>query len=350
MAKTTKPKTKPAPKPTAKKPAPKKKPPAPAPPPEPTPTTVDQARLAADMAKADQWEKDEDTLAELGRLHDLLRDRVRTVALRYQTAAYLVGRAGVGKTYHVEQTLNSLPGVSWHYFNARMSPAGLFDIIEQYTDSVIVVDDVPLLFGNKQGIQLLLAMCGGKPGQPRRVTWNVKGERRTTVFTGGLIAISNEVLTRKDPIGEALASRGAALHFDPTDQMIQAQIRALVRQGYGGVPSQECWEVAQFLVQESQASDFRLDLRYYVKAVSDYKYAKEKKAVSDWRDIVRSSLRSLALLGQDQEGGRAKRTAEMKKVVRELEARTDLSAGQRVDEFRRRTGGSQAAYYRFRDH
>jgi hypothetical protein len=308
----------------------------------------EQEALERDIAVIRQWEADEDTLAELNRLNDLIRDRVRTVALRFQTAAYIVGRPGTGKTHTVTHTLEGMVGVGWTYRNARLSPAALYELIEQYQDSVIVIDDVPLLFKNVQAVQILLAAVGGDPGKARRVTYSTKGDHRNCDFRGGIVAISNEPITKKDPLGQALGSRGAALHHEPTDEMMAAMIRTLARESYKGLPVAECREVADFVIRESRAADYRLDLRYFTKGIEDFLYTKTHRAYSDWRELVRSSLKTFALTERVEMSPRDRRSTELRRIVVELEGKKDMTPGQRVDEFKRRTGGSQAAYYRHR--
>lgn len=66
-------------------------------------------------------------LESLERKTQVIRDRVRGVVLGYQTAAYLVGRPGVGKTHAVKEELEKCD-VPFLVKNSRISPMGLFRV------------------------------------------------------------------------------------------------------------------------------------------------------------------------------------------------------------------------------
>lgn len=91
-----------------------------------------------------------EALDQYHRLIALLGDRVRSVAGRFQTAAYLVGRPGGGKTHTACRVLDAC-GADYVLLNGRVTPAALFDAIEGRPDSVAVIDDVPLLFAKPPG-------------------------------------------------------------------------------------------------------------------------------------------------------------------------------------------------------
>ncbi|QDU94130.1 AAA family ATPase [Lignipirellula cremea] len=69
----------------------------------------------------------------------LIRDRAQSVALRYHTAAYLVGRPGTSKTFTVKEVLNRLD-IPFVVRNARMTPMGLFDFLQEHPEHVIVLE------------------------------------------------------------------------------------------------------------------------------------------------------------------------------------------------------------------
>ena len=70
-----------------------------------------------------------------------IRDRVVGVALGYHTACYLVGRPGTSKTFTVLEELERLEeeGTLHAYRNARMTPMGLFDLIAEHPEHVILL-------------------------------------------------------------------------------------------------------------------------------------------------------------------------------------------------------------------
>jgi hypothetical protein len=140
------------------------------------------------QVRAAKRPKASDALDHYHRLIALLADRVRSVAGKFQTGAYLVGRAGSGKTHTVRRVLEEC-GANYVILNGRITPAALYEEIEERADSIVVIDDVPTLFDSQHAAQILLAAIGGDPGTPRRVTYVTKKERRITEFRGGIIAI-----------------------------------------------------------------------------------------------------------------------------------------------------------------
>lgn len=241
-----------------------------------------------------QWPKQKtpapsDDLNHYHRLIGLLADRVRSVAHRFQTGAYVVGRPGSGKTFTVKAVLDEAES-NYVLLNGRVSPAALFDTLEERPDSVVVIDDVPTLFDNLQAAQLLMAAIGGDPGQSRRVTYVTKSNKRVTEFRGGVIAVSNRPL-RHDPVSQALASRLVVLEHEPTDEMLIAFMAAEARKGVKDVLPADSDEVFRYVVAVCRAADYRIDLRYFFKGVEDYRFWKSGACQTDWQSLVRSSMR-----------------------------------------------------------
>ncbi|QDV37620.1 hypothetical protein [Tautonia plasticadhaerens] len=161
---------------------------------------------------------------------DLIRDRTRSMAERYQVGAYLVGRPGSSKTHTVQETLERLD-TPWTYRNSRMSPMGLYCLLEEHPEYTVALDDIHTMFGQDAALQILMGALGGRPGQVRTVAITTKDERKSSEFSGGIIAISNLLLGR-DPLADAVASRVARLEHEPSDEMI-----AIVHPGFWKFPA-----------------------------------------------------------------------------------------------------------------
>jgi hypothetical protein len=222
----------------------------------------------------------------------IIRDRVVSVAAGYATSVYIVGRPGTSKTFTVEEQLAQLD-IPWVCQNARMTPMGLFDFLAEHPEHVVVLDDIGSLFKNEAALQILLAALGGKPGQPRRVTYKSKDQEQRFFFSGGIIAISNVPL-RNDPLAHALGSRITMLEHEPLDEEIAAFMRLLASEGFGELAPKECLDVVEFLINETRNVDQRLDLRHLTKAWQDYRQCVNGHAQTPWQDLVRTSLRKVA--------------------------------------------------------
>ena len=228
-------------------------------------------------------------LASFDRKLELIRDRVKSVAHKYHTAAYLVGRPGTSKTFTVMEELESLE-VPHVIRNARMTPMGLFELLLEHPEHVIVLDDIASLFRQQAALQILMAALDGDPGKPRTITYKSKDKDLSFEFTGGVIAISN-VPFHHDPLVNAVASRVVQLEHEPSDEEIAAFMRSLAEKGYKNLSPEQCHEIVDFIVAETRKHDARLDLRHLTKAYEDRRQWEDGHTSTDWQDLVRTSLR-----------------------------------------------------------
>jgi len=240
---------------------------------------------------------DPDELDALEHRIERIRDRVKSVALAYHTACYLVGRPGTSKTHTVMDELGHLDK-PFAYRNARMTPMGLFDFISEHPEHVLVLDDIGTLFKNDLAMQILMAATGGDPGKPRKVTYKSKDKDYETEFSGGIIAISNVPL-RHDPLAKAFGSRVVVLEHEPTDEEIAAFMLHLATQGYQDMSPEECVEVAAFVVAETRDHDRRLDLRHLTKAWQDFRQDRDGNTGCSWQELVRTSLQKTVSVETD---------------------------------------------------
>lgn len=292
--------------------------------------------------------EDQNHLEAFRQLTDLIRDRTRSVAERYQVGCYLVGRAGTGKTFSVMESLKALKR-PWIIRNSRMSPMGLWSLLEEHPEHTVVLDDISTLLNDVSAQQILMAALGGKPGESRTVTYTTKDkhERKSFEFYGGIIAISNVRLGR-DPIADAVASRLVMLEHEPSDEMIAAFMRQQSLAGYEDMTSVECLEVVEFAIEESRACDYRLNLRIMEKAWQDFRLDKHGKASRTWQDLVRSSLKRILRQDVGKPLRRADRKSAEKQIALDLYRRYPHSSQKhlRDAEWREQTGKAPDSLYR----
>jgi len=242
--------------------------------------------------KADTLSATDDSLVqEFEKKLQVIRDRVGSAAFGYKTGICLAGRPGTSKTFTVKQELERLEEQNL-YRNARMNAWGLFSLLADHPEHLIVLDDITSLFSSKQAMQIFLAALDGTPGKPRPVSYRTKDTEETIQFSGSIIAISNLPL-RSDPHARALGSRIVVLEHEPSDDEISAFMRLLASKGFEDLSPDECMEVAEFIIAETRAHDQRLDLRHLTKACQDYRQCKHGRAKTSWQDLVRTSLRKL---------------------------------------------------------
>jgi hypothetical protein len=203
----------------------------------------------------------------------ILKDRVRSVALGLSNGLYIHGRPGVAKTHLVCTTLQAL-GVPYAYSSGHLTPIGLFSLLDENSDSIIVLDDLSALFYQPTAIGLLLAALGNRPdgSRVRPVRYKTAREDSTIAFRGAIIGISNLRLEdHRRHMLQAFHDRVYVLHFEPSDEQIVAQIFELASKGVRGISPDDCHMVATHLVEQCRLREIRPSIRLFVdKALKDY--------------------------------------------------------------------------------
>src|SRR4051794_7588078 len=118
-------------------------------------------------------------LAELWRRQALIRDHVRGVAFGYSTGLYLYGPPGTAKTQTVRSVLETRVKEIYAYQRGHVTPMGLFELLADPRDEVIVLDDLSNILASSTAVQVLLAALedGSGPDRGRRAEYRRQGER-----------------------------------------------------------------------------------------------------------------------------------------------------------------------------
>jgi hypothetical protein len=309
---------------------------------------VEQLTLSQIVENQDRLRQD------LRRRQGVLRDYVRGVARQYATGLYLFGRPGTAKTYTVRDVLEREVREVFAYRRGHLTPMGLFELIADHPDEVIVLDDLASVFRSEVALQVLLSALEPPRTRDRgrAVVYKRQGHEERVTFRGGIICISNRVLHGEELLG-AFKSRVHVLNYDPGDAHLGALMLGLAKLGWPPdrptVAAAECEEVACFLITELLLRGCHFDLRLFLdKALPCYQQVKDGEAESDWRDLVAASIEEhLAALRHDPVGAesRAARKAEDHEVLRQI-LRDYTTRAERVEQWVRRTGKSERAYYR----
>lgn len=301
-----------------------------------------------------QDKADATALYELERQRSVIRDRVRDVAARRHTSAYVFGPAGTGKTRIVRDALDQL-GEAYHYHSGHLTALGYFDLLRDRPDDVIVLDDVSSLFRDRIGQQLLLASlgsaCGGS-GWTRVVRYQRRGRSEVVNLSGGVIALSNLRLRDDDEVMVAIKSRTKPLCWDPTEAQLAAVMRDAVAEGWerDGVTltAEECGEVIDFVLDRCRHFNVTLDLRLlFDAALPDRAASKAGEHEADWRDhtqmAVREQVRRLQFTGAPKT--RSERLAMEAKIAERIRAAHNTRREQ-VEAWWQETGKSERAFDR----
>lgn len=295
-----------------------------------------------------------DSLRELNQRLGVVRDRVRGVASGHYNGFYLFGPPGTGKTYTVLAELDELDA-QYHYHRGRLTPMGLFELLDRFCDRVIVLDDIAEIFRQPNSLQLLLAALGDSlaDGEARLVRYQRQGLEHTIRFTGGMICISNLEIHSAELLA-ALKSRVHYLCYDPSDEQLAALMLHLASKGWPvatqELPPTECREVAEFLIAGSRRVGCRLDLRLLLeKAFPDFLQWQSGETETHWKDLVRSTLEEhlTALIHTPSTGNGVRRTRiqHEQQIARDVRARYTTKKEQ-IAAWKEQTGKSERAFYR----
>jgi hypothetical protein len=295
-------------------------------------------------------------LAELNSRQGIVRDYVRGVARDYSTGLYLFGRPGTAKTHTVRTVLETEIREPYTYQRGHLTSLGLFELIAEHPDEVIVLDDVAAVLDNAVALQILLSAlehpAPSDRSRRRVVKYKRQGLEQQVAFRGGIVCISNRQLHDDELLG-AFKSRVHTLDYDPSDAQLGALMLRIAEQGWpcGGRPKirpEEARVVTHFLIEAMLRQGCRFDLRLLVnKAFPDYQQWKDGETKCDWRDLVTASLEEHLVALHHAEGrpSRAARKEDEHTLVREILLQ-HTSREERVRSWTERTGKSERAFYR----
>jgi hypothetical protein len=292
-------------------------------------------------------------LADLRRRQSVVRDMVRGVARQYSTGLYLFGRPGTAKTHTVKSVLQNEIREPYVYQGGHLTPVGLFELIAEHPDEVIVLDDLVAIFKSDIALQILLSALEHPTGSDRgrMVKYRRKGETARTMFRGGIICITNRELHDDELLG-AFKSRVHTLNYDPSDAQLGALMLDLAERGWPfampTVPPEDAREVARYVIAELLRLGLRFDLRLFVdKALPAFQQWRDEETESNWRDLVTASIEEhlVAIRHPEGRGTRAERKEEEHAIVQAiLEEHPGRDA--RIRAWAQRTGKSERAFYR----
>ena len=291
--------------------------------------------------------EDAENLERLEKKLALIRDRVHSVALRYNTGFFLFGAGGSGKSFAVRGELESL-GTRWMLHNSAMSAAGLFDMLHDLPDHVHVLEDMEQLYADKKAVGYLRsATWGDENMQKRTITRTIHKSRDSFDFNGGIIILSNH------PLGEiaslkALATRLNPAEFNPTEGEKKALMLKIAERGKFGLPPDVCEEVCEYLIFHAQKTGKPLDLRLLDNALKDRLMYDMGQCQTHWRDLVASRIAAVIIEPRITPRTRQARLVDERDIAKQVwNMFPDThQRAERNREWVARTGKSERALYR----
>ncbi len=280
---------------------------------------------------------------------ELVRDRTRGVAEGWQTGFYLWGEGGISKSWTVLDELDRL-GVDYRLTNSRLSGKGLFELLEEYPDKVHVLEDMEKLCQDTNAAGVLRsALWTTNPDranqhQERLITWRVGGDKRESIFTGGIIFTMNMPLDDL-PALRAVKTRVAHLHLQPTNAEVAAKMKQIALRGYrhgkAELTPEQCLEVYEYVIAKCDEAGRNYDLRMMVNGFADRLQYEAGHSANDWQDMIESRMKERVIVPVTRD---TKIKGE-RELALEIEAMS-VTGAEKLKVWRIRTGKGKDAYYR----
>jgi hypothetical protein len=242
------------------------------------------------------------------------------------------------------------------YQRGHLTPLGLFELLAEHPDEVIVLDDLTTILKSCVGLQILLSALEHPKTSDRSriVKYRRQGKEQRVNFRGGIICISNLEL-HHDALLDAFRSRVHTLNYNPSDATLGALILHIASLGWPvsrpTVAAEEGEAIARFVIGEMIRLGCHFDLRLFVdRALPTYQQWKDGETESDWRDLITATIEEhLVEIRHEVESpvSREQQKQEEHSIIREL-LQIYSKREERVEEWIKRTGKSERAYYRRR--
>lgn len=290
-------------------------------------------------------------LERVRELKCIARDQIRGVVARRHTGFYLYGSPGTGKTAFVQKTLDELDA-PYHLHCGYLTPFGLFELIENDPETILVLDDVSSLLTNKMAMQILMAALAKPldPSKGRRTSYKRQGKDATVEFRGGIIFLSNLPLGGTDRrLIDALKDRVQELHYELTNDELAAEILALATTRGERDSSDAPLMVARYLLEECARVGRRPTLRLFLDmAIPYFEQWSADESETHWMRMIQFALKNNP---EDLYGRGTPLPNRADNVQAERESVLEILRGyqgreQRLKAWREQTGKGSSSYYR----
>lgn len=200
------------------------------------------------------------------------------VARGYSNGLFISGQGGTGKTWEVFEVLNEnnlVENEDYVVVKGYSTPKGLFNLLRDNSDKLIVFDDCDSIFKDTTGLNIIKAVLDTYP--ERRVTWSSasdKGDENAFSFTGRIIFISNLNPDQGNDNFKAVMTRVLSVAVGTTKTEVKDRMLKLVPKIASDLNQDAQQQITEF-IEENFLSIRDLSLRFVVHLVSLYKYNKQ---------------------------------------------------------------------------
>lgn len=132
----------------------------------------------------------------------------------------VISRGGLGKSERALQTLKDAL-----VFKGRASAVAIHNTLAENPKSLVVLDDIPALFSDGNTLATLLQVCETK--EDKLVTYHTASPlvlEQQFISNNKVLVLANS-LKHKNPLVEALLTRGLMVRFEPSNDEVMSQLR-----------------------------------------------------------------------------------------------------------------------------
>ena len=228
-----------------------------------------------------------------------LRDDVRSVVRGYKLGLLLYGAPGIGKSWTIRDELEKLQ-VAYRELGI-ITPRALFEHLQRFPHDFLLIEDNESLLADSRTASILRTALGVSDRDPntgryhpRHLEWDTARGSEEAMFDGGVIMVQNG-RPSQSPQSLAIQSRIITRHLSVSSDELAALMRHLAAtnpptiMGYR-MTSEECSEVAAFLIRESLRSRQVLNMRLLEHAYEYYVQDQHDGSDQHWQDRVVAQL------------------------------------------------------------
>lgn len=259
--------------------------------------------LKQKMAKADAFVAEEENTAvkfPINQRFNFLERLVTMVGKGRTASAIVTGDGGLGKSHTVVQALKAAglrdisdiepgetvaPRSTFRVIKGYTTPKGLFRVLWENRNSIVVFDDCDSVFKDDDAVNLLKGALDTY--DKRMITWNTNAREdelpRMFEFTGGVVFISNRPINKID---QALRTRSMCIDLTMTlEQKLDRMSVIMSAPGFMPEVLTRYKHDALALIRENATVAREVSLRTLITVT---KIRAEND--SDWKDLALYSL------------------------------------------------------------
>lgn len=287
-------------------------------------------------------------IEQVDKRQDIIRAQVQQVCLGDICAMFVWGKPGTGKTHTILNELDVMKPNGWKHHKGVDSPKALFRIFEDFPDMIHCWEDCENMYKHAIAADLLRCACGDDGGRDRVIRWKTDREDIKIIFTGAVIIVSNENLSKRNGPLTGVASRCKPIEWKLNSREMMAVMIKIASYGWSKkgrkLTPEQCSEVAEYccLKMTNDSTKNAVDLRLLNEhGFPAYAFWLTSEKKVHWKEIIDAKLQGevQAPHGRDEKG----------EWLRSVALEISLLKGpvaMKYEVWKEKTGLAQAMYHR----